>query len=142
MSEMSELEDSNHRVFFQNAEGNINMGIFFNDPDVELDEIYWYNAMAKEIAETIEKDEELIAVDEELGTHSCYVELHRLDKKNHNSIHHSFYSHPVGSNGRNNIIAVTPMKFLPIKEFEKRQKSINRNQNLSIMSSMITKIEF
>ena len=44
--------------------------------------------------------------------------------------------------GRNNIIAVTPMKFLPIKEFEKRQKSINRNQNLSIMSSMITKIGF
>ena len=81
MSEMSELEDSNHRVFFQNAEGNINMGVFFNDPDVELGEIYWYNAMAKEIAETLEKDEELIAVDEELGTHSCYVELHRLDKK-------------------------------------------------------------
>ena len=119
------------------------MGVFFNDPDVELDEIYWYNTMAKEIAETLEKDEELIAVDEELETYSCYVELHRLDKLTiHNSIYNSFYSHPVGSNGRNNIIAVTPMKFLPIKEFEKRQKSINRNQNLSIMSSMITKIEF
>ena len=75
------MEDSNHRVFFQNAEGNINLGVFFNDPDVELGEIYWYNTMAKEIAETLEKDEELIAVDEELETLSCYVELHRLDKK-------------------------------------------------------------
>ena len=53
-----------------------------------------------------------------------------------------FESHPVGSNGRNNIIAVTPMKFLPIKEFEKRQKSINRNQNRPIMGSAMTKIGF
>ena len=53
-----------------------------------------------------------------------------------------FDSHPVGSNGRNNIIAVTPMKLLPIKEFEKRQKSINLNQNRAIMTSAITKIGF
>ena len=53
-----------------------------------------------------------------------------------------FDSHPVGSNGRNSIIAVTPMKFLPIKEFEKRQKSVNKNQNRAIMSSMLTKIGF
>ena len=53
------------------------MGVFFNDPDVKLDGIYWYNAMAKEISESLEKDEELIAVDEELETYSCYVELHR-----------------------------------------------------------------
>ena len=32
------------------------------------------------------------------------------------------------------------MKFLPIKEFEKRQKSINPNQNLSLMNSMMTKV--
>ena len=51
-----------------------------------------------------------------------------------------FDSHPVGSNGRNNIIAVTPMKFLPIMEFEKRQKSINRNQTRAIMSLALTKI--
>ena len=50
-----------------------------------------------------------------------------------------FYSHPVDSNGRNSIIAVTPMKFLPIKEFEERQKSVNKNQNPAIMSSMMTK---
>ena len=51
-------------------------------------------------------------------------------------------SHPVGSNGRNNIIAPTPLKFLPVKEFEKRQKSINRNQTRAIMSSAMTKIGF
>ena len=52
-----------------------------------------------------------------------------------------FYSHPVGANGRNNIIAVTPMKFLPIKEFEKRQKSINPNQTPA-MSSAMNKVGF
>ena len=53
-----------------------------------------------------------------------------------------FDSHPVGSNGRNNIIAVTPLKFLPMAEFEKRQKSVTRNQNRAIMGSMMTKIGF
>ena len=33
-------------------------------------------------------------------------------------------SHPVGTNGQNHILAHTPLKFLPIEEFEKRQKSI------------------
>ena len=51
-------------------------------------------------------------------------------------------SHPVGINGRNNIIIPTPMKFLPIKEFEKRQKSMNPNQTRAIMNSMMTKIGF
>jgi len=52
------------------------MGVFFNDPDVTLDEVYWYNTLADEISECLEK-EELIAVDKELNTRSCYVELHR-----------------------------------------------------------------
>ena len=34
------------------------------------------------------------------------------------------------------------MKFLPIVEFEKRQKSINRNQTRAIMNSMMTKVGF
>ena len=33
-------------------------------------------------------------------------------------------SHPVGSNGQNHILAYPPFKFLPIEEFEKRQKSV------------------
>ena len=71
------MTGSNHRVLFQNAEGNINMGIFFNDPDVEVDEIYWYSVMAYAMFESLGRNEGLISVDEELKTHSCYVELHR-----------------------------------------------------------------
>ena len=74
---MPKLEGSDHRVLFQNAEGNINLGVFFNDPDVELDEIYWYSAMARAIFDSLHKNEGLISTDEELKTHSCYVELHR-----------------------------------------------------------------
>ena len=45
-------------------------------------------------------------------------------------------------NGRNNIVVVAPMKFLPRKEFEKRQKSVNQNQSRAIMNSMMAKIGF
>ena len=37
---------------------------------------------------------------------------------------------------------MTPMKFLPVEEFEKRQKSVNRNQMLAITSSMMAKVGF
>ena len=53
------------------------MGVFFNDSDVELDEICWYNAMARAIFDSLGNNEGLISIDEELKTHSCYVELHR-----------------------------------------------------------------
>ena len=49
----------------------------------------------------------------------------------------SVCSHPVGQDGQNHIVAVTPMKFLPIKEFESRQKSIDPNSKLALMSSMM-----
>ena len=83
--DVSELKGSNHRVFFQNAEGNINMGVLFNDPDVEMEDIYWFNALALAIAESLSKNEGLITIEsikqldstEELKTYSCYVELHR-----------------------------------------------------------------
>ena len=71
------MERSDHRVLFQNAEGNINMGVFFNDPDVNLDDIYWYNTLALMMSFSMEANEGLIVFDEELNTYSCYVELHR-----------------------------------------------------------------
>ena len=37
------IKHTAHSVLFQNADGNINMGIWFSDPDVEFDDIYWYN---------------------------------------------------------------------------------------------------
>lgn len=44
---MTALKDTNHRVLFQNAEGNINMGIWFNDPEIELYDICWFNYLAR-----------------------------------------------------------------------------------------------
>ena len=53
------------------------MGVFFNDPDVDLDEIFWYNELAGAIYASIQRNEGLISIDEELNTRSCCVELHR-----------------------------------------------------------------
>ena len=53
------------------------MGVFFNDPDVDLDEIFWYNELADAMNTSLQLKEGLISVDEELNTRSCYVELHR-----------------------------------------------------------------
>ena len=39
-------------------------------------------------------------------------------------------------NGQNHIVVMTPMKLLPRKDFEKRQKSINQNKRLALMNSM------
>ena len=73
--DVHKLKGSDHRVLFQNADGNINMGVLFNDPDVDLEDIYWYNILAMAICGT--ENEELFVFDEELNTSSCYVELHR-----------------------------------------------------------------
>ena len=83
---MAMLKRSNHRVFFQNAEGNINMGVVFNDPDIDMNDICWYNALAMAMRSSLDTNEGLISVesikqlnsvDQELKTYSCYVELHR-----------------------------------------------------------------
>lgn len=53
------------------------MGILFNDPDVDLGDICWYNQLAYEMNEGLPLNKELFSIDEELNTCSCYVELHR-----------------------------------------------------------------
>ena len=71
------------------------MGVLFNDPDVELDDIFWYNMLAIEIEDSLIENEGLVTVGSinlhntgqvsgnelstgrELKTYSCYVELHR-----------------------------------------------------------------
>ena len=64
---------------FQNADDNINMGVIFNDPDIELNDIYWYIALAEMMETSLTKNEGLVTVDQKLKTKSCYVELHRND---------------------------------------------------------------
>ena len=76
------MKGSNVGVLFQNAEGNINMGVWFDDPDIEMEDIYWYNLLAKEINKSLRKNEGLISVDREYKTKSCYVELHRNGELN------------------------------------------------------------
>ena len=56
----AELKGTNHRVFFQNAEGNINMGVFFNDPEVELDDIYWYHVLTHEIFKSLRRGFQIV----------------------------------------------------------------------------------
>ena len=76
------MKGSNVGVLFQNAAGDINMGVWFDDPDIELEDIYWYNILAMEIKKSLMKNEGLISVDREYKTKSCYVELHRNGELN------------------------------------------------------------
>ena len=72
------MKKSNGSVLFQNSNFDINMGVWFNDPDVEMDEIIWYNVLAREIFKSdCILQEGLISKNEEFGTASCYAELHR-----------------------------------------------------------------
>ena len=75
---MFEMKGTDHRVLFQNADGNINMGLFFNDPTIENSYIYWINCIAMDMALSRKNNEGLIVVDEWSKTTSCYVELHRV----------------------------------------------------------------
>jgi len=48
-------------------------------------------------------------------------------------------SHPVGVDGQNHIIAMTPLKFLAIKEFENQQKSIDLDTTPALLEDAETK---
>ena len=75
--DISKMKISKNRVFFQNAEGTINMGVVFNDPDLDDSDIYWYRILTCVIHDSLKENEGLISIDEKLGIYSCYVELHR-----------------------------------------------------------------
>ena len=50
---MAALKNTNHRVLFQNADGNINMGVWFNDPEIDLYDICWFNYLASLIEDSL-----------------------------------------------------------------------------------------
>lgn len=58
------------------------MGVWFDDPDIELEDIFWYNLLGMEIELAWGRNEELVSIDEEYNTKSCYVELHRNGELN------------------------------------------------------------
>ena len=76
------LKGADAGVLFQNADWSINMGVWFDDPDVEMNDIYWYNTLALQIRKSWIKNEGLISIDQEYNTKSCYVELHRNGELN------------------------------------------------------------
>ena len=66
------------RVLFQNADGNINAGVFLHDPDVEFrEDFYWFHLLAERMFRTLNSNSEFTYLNEESVTLSCYAELHR-----------------------------------------------------------------
>ena len=55
------------------------MGVCFDDPDLEMGDIFWYNQLAKKMQASAFSYDGLLSSDAESGTLSCYVELHRND---------------------------------------------------------------
>ena len=53
VGDLEAIVGSNHRVLFQNADVSINMGVLFNDPDIELYDIYWYLVRVNSEYETL-----------------------------------------------------------------------------------------
>ena len=50
------------------------MGVWIEDPDIEWNDIYWYDTF---VAYGLRENEELISVHKDLNMKSFYVELHR-----------------------------------------------------------------
>ena len=74
------MRNSDHRILFQNAEGNINAGICLFDPDMDFDDYIWYDCLAHQMLNSLLNNEGLIYVNDNFKTQSCYVELHRYDQ--------------------------------------------------------------
>ena len=74
---MDSLKEASVGVMFQNADNDINMGVWFDDPDIEMEDIYWYNLLAMQIKVSLLLNQGLVTIDKEHNTKSCYVELHR-----------------------------------------------------------------
>ena len=53
------------------------MGIWFDDPEIELSDIFWYNHLGTMITNSLANKEGLCSIDRESNIKSCYVELHR-----------------------------------------------------------------
>ena len=78
--DIRELRSSIHRVLFQSADGTINMGLHFDQPEVEMEQIIWFNILADEMDTSLEKKEGLVSICDDPSTMwsmSCYVEMHR-----------------------------------------------------------------
>ena len=71
------LDRSDNRILFQNADGDINMGVCFSDPDMNIYDMCWFGRVAIEMRNSFNWNEGLIYKDEESQTMSGYAELQR-----------------------------------------------------------------
>lgn len=71
------MRGTNHRVLFQNLDGNINMGVRFDDPNIDYYDICLFNFLAQMMEVSLGFSDELISEDDDLQTKSCYSELQR-----------------------------------------------------------------
>ena len=80
LKDIRQLRGSIHRVLFQSADGTINMGLHFDQPEVEMEQIIWFNILAGEMESSLLKKEGLVSICDKPSTMwsmSCYVEMHR-----------------------------------------------------------------
>ena len=77
VAHIAAMKGQDHRVLFQNADGNINMGFLFDDPRNKTLEIYWMQLIGLLMEESLKKNEGLVEVNHQSQTQSCYIELHR-----------------------------------------------------------------
>ena len=89
------MKDSRHRVLFQNADNTINMGLCFNNKNIEDYDLFWFSILATVMNNAMARNEGLVCVDKELKIKSCYAELHRKAFKNSSL---SFQSNSIDSN--------------------------------------------
>ena len=82
IEELDLLKGTNGGVLFQNADRDINMGVWFDDPDIEMNDIYFYNLLAQQMDLSQLLDEGLVTKNKKYNTKSCYVELHRNGELN------------------------------------------------------------
>ena len=82
IEELDLLKGTNGGVLFQNADRDINMGVWFDDPDIEMNDIYVYNLLAQQMDASQLLNEGLVTKDKKYNTKSCYVELHRNGELN------------------------------------------------------------
>ena len=60
------MKDSKHRVLFQNADNTINMGLCFNNENIEDYDLFWFSILATVMNNALAKNEGLVCVDKEL----------------------------------------------------------------------------
>ena len=82
IEDLNLLKGTSGGVLFENANRDINMGVWFDDPDIEMNDIYFYNLLAKQMNVSQLLNEGLITKNKKYNTKSCYVELHRNGELN------------------------------------------------------------